>query len=414
MKQIAKTIPQKSGVYLFKKKGVVLYVGKAINLKNRLNQYFSKSVDTRIQSMVKLATKIEWKQTDSEIEALILESQLIKKYKPDFNVKLRDDKKYFYVVITNDKWPKILITHQPENQKTIGPFVDGNALKITLRFLRRLFPFCTCKQLHSNFCLNYHINRCLGFCCLKDKPAAKEIEKQYSQNIKAITQILNGKKSSLIKELKSQAIKLAQKQEFEKAIELRNKIFKLEKTFENAKILSNKDYRENINENILKTIKTIFQLNNLPIRIEAYDVSNIQGKFAVASMIVFTNAEPDKNEYRKFKIQKLSEPNDVGMIKQVLQRRLKHSEWPNPDLIFIDGGIPQLNTVQKQILEKRKTIDVLAFAKGKSEIFCSTMKKAVPMVQLSNNIQNFLKLIDSEAHRFAISYYRKLHRKSLT
>src|SRR3989344_7131238 len=146
-------IPKKSGVYFFKnKKREILYIGKAADLRNRLRSYFSKGIkDVRILGMLKNATGVSWQKTDSEIEALILESQLIKKHRPMFNILMRDDKQYFYVAFTKEKFPKIFISHQ---QKDIGPFTDGGALKTTLKILRRIFPFCTCKQTHHNYCLN--------------------------------------------------------------------------------------------------------------------------------------------------------------------------------------------------------------------------------------------------------------------
>lgn len=172
----AKKAPQVPGVYFFRdRNGGVLYLGKAANLKNRLGSYFNKSPkDQRISKMLETAKKIDWQETDSEIEALILESQLIKKYRPPFNIMLRDDKQYFYVALTREDFPKLVITHQPLNAKRstlntsfIGPFTDGIALKTALKLLRKIFSYCTCKQKHNNYCLNYHIGNCPGFRCEK-------------------------------------------------------------------------------------------------------------------------------------------------------------------------------------------------------------------------------------------------------
>lgn len=415
LNQKTKDSPSSPGVYLFKNKAdKILYIGKAVNLKNRLKQYQNKKAYSPfLEHILNEAEKIETKTTESEIEALILESKLVKERQPKYNIMLRDDKQYFYVGFTKEEFPKIFLTHQPDSiyqySDFIGPFTDGTALKTTLRLLRRIFPYCTCKQKHHNFCLNYHIGKCLGFCCLKDNSKRSEqIEeiKKYQKNIKAIKDILSGKKESLVKKLRKELNQLAKKQEFEKAIELRNKIEKLERVFENAKIIS----RKTNDANVLIELKKMFKLSDVPRRIEGYDISNIQGKNAVGAMVVFTDGQPDKNQYRKFKIRLKKEPDDIAMLKEILTRRFRHPEWPYPDLIFIDGGIAQLNIALKTTGVK---FSVISLAKGKNEVFSTTLKKPAPMKRLPTPVQNLIKQIDSEAHRFAISYYRKIHRRRL-
>lgn len=426
-----KGIPQICGVYFFRdKNGQILYIGKAANLKARISSYFNKQPkDVRIAKMLELATNVDWREIVSEIEALILESQLIKKYRPPFNVILRDDKQYFYVVITKDEYPKILITHRPEafngevRSALAGPFTDGGALKTTLRLLRRIFPYCTCKQRHNNYCLNYHIGKCLGFCCLKNaelKITYYELRrKEYKRNINAIKEILEGKKSSLIKKLKKETFTLGRKYEFEKAIELRDKVEKLEKTFLNAQILLNTKYKildtknKLIRGDPLAVLQDLLSLPRRPYRIEGYDISNIQGQFATGAMIVFINGQPDKNEYRKFKIRLASEPNDVAMLKEVLTRRFNHPEWRYPDLIIIDGGRAQLGAVC-QVGPKK--VPIIALTKDNKHrghhIYLSNKKVTMPLNKLPEAIRNLILQIDTEAHRFAITYYRKLHKIS--
>ena len=243
--QISK-LPPKPGIYIFKNsKNKPLYIGKALNLKNRLKSY-PRNDNTRIQKMIEGATRVDFITTQNEIEALILESQYIKKYQPDFNIMLRDDKQYGFVGFTGEEYQKIFITHQPTFQKQgfwktsyIGPFTDIGALKTTLRLLRKIFPYCTCKQLHNNYCLNYHLDNCMGICCLKNSELRitnYELRK-YNKNIKAIKDILSGKKSSLIKNFEKEMRTFSGKQEYEKARELQHKIEKLERVFENAKII---------------------------------------------------------------------------------------------------------------------------------------------------------------------------------
>ena len=428
-------IPSKPGIYVFKGlKNKSLYIGKALNLKNRVKHYL-KTSDTRLQKMMSESKKLDHIETKSEIEALILESQYIKKHRPPFNIMLKDDKQYSFVVFTIENYPKIFTTHQPKNHKeTIGPFTDAEALKTTLRLLRQIFPYCTCKQLHNNYCLNYHIGKCLGYCCLKNShnlPVRTNYKnlaynplhnmKRYQSNIGAIRDILDGKKVSLVKNLKGKMGQLAQKGELEKAIELRNKITDVERIFKNAKIIKNSDIlKEHISE-----LQSLLKLKKPIIRIEGYDVSNIQGAHATGAMVVFTNGKPDKNQYRKFKIQFTSHHDrsmlsdnklgDTGMLREILERRFRHVEWPFPDLIIVDGGKQQLRAVEA--VANPKQIPIIAVTKNKKhigeKIYISGRKTPILLTKLPSADRNLLLQIDSEAHRFAIGYYRKLHRQIL-
>src|SRR3990167_5972590 len=250
----------------------------------------------------------------------------------------------------------------------IGPFTDGTALKTTLRYLRRIFPYCTCKKPHNNFCLNYHIGKCFGFCCLKDNPeqSRRAAEIEYKRSIRAI----------------------------------KNKLEKIKRVFENAKIIRDIGHKTLDKKNIY--------------RIEGYDIANIQGKYAVGAMVVFSNGKPDKNEYRKFKIYSKQSSDDTAMLKEVLTRRFNHPEWPAPDLILIDGGKAQLSAALKVICTQ---IPVIALAKDEkhrgSKIFISGKKNSISLSKLPTDAKNLLLHFDSDAHRFAISYHRRLHRTAI-
>lgn len=427
-------IPSSAGVYFFKtRKDLMLYIGKAANLKKRL-AFYQKTADSRIIKMLERAAKLDWQETNSEIEALILESQLIKKHRPTFNIMLRDDKQYFFVGITRstssgqakEEFPRIFLTHQPLSPKTydlepssfIGPFTEGASLKSTLKILRRIFPFCTCQQKHHRYCLNYHIGNCLGFCCLKNAEFTTEQKSNYLKNIRAIKNILNGKKTSVFKDLEKEMKKSAEKHEFEKAIKLRQKLDQLQRVFENAKVIKELAGRSKVLEEFQKA----FKLSSIPQRIEGYDVSNIQGQFATGSMVVFNHGHPDKNEYRKFKIRTVpsDQGGDVAMLKEILTRRFKHPEWPFPDLIIIDGGQAQLNAAlitMGAFASDAKAPMVMALTKDGhhrgSHIFLKNKKGSIALQDLSTPVKNLILQIDSEAHRFAISYYRQLHQKKL-
>ncbi len=412
-------IPKKSGVYFFRNsKGKIIYIGKAADLRNRLRSYFSKSAkDARVLNMLKAAGKVSWQETGSEIEALILESQLIKKYRPQFNILMRDDKSYFYVAFTKEEFPKIRITHQPSSRQSfaellVGPLTDGTALKTTLKLLRKIFPYCTCKEKHNNYCLNYHLENCPGYCCLKKESRIKNQElRTYNKNIKAVRNILSGKRLSLAKQLEKEMNALAEKGDFEGAIKTRKQLASLNKIFENAKIISKPP--EDSPQEVLKETQDAFGLVNLPRRIEAYDISNIQGTNAVGAMAVFTDGQPDKSEYRKFKIKYTRSGGDVTMLKEVLSRRLKHPEWPLPDLIIIDGGKAQLNAA---VLTIPKSTSVIALTKNKKHradhIFVAGNPKPLRLDFLTPDVRKLILWTNSEAHRFAISYYHRTHRKS--
>ncbi len=457
LKETIKKAPNDPGVYIFKTtSGSELYVGKASSLKKRLTSYL-KTEDPRILKMIDTADKVEFLKTDSDIEAMILESQLIKKQRPQFNIMLRDDKQYFFVAFSQDKFPRIYLTHQPTAETSaVGPFTDGAALKSTLRYLRNVFPYCTCKQSHHNYCLNYHIGKCLGFCCLHPHTITNEVgnaegnrsfgvgvkaevtaeqKTQYAKNIKAIKEILNGRKTSLIKELKKEMDQTARADKLDKAIEIRNQIEKLERVFQNAQIIKNSEIIKTTRSELQKITGTKRPI----IRIEGYDISNIQGTHATGSMVTFVHGQPDKNYYRKFNIHPHTRTNevknaegnrsfgvgvhtkwgDVQMLQQVLQRRFNHDEWPFPDLILIDGGKGQVSAALATLAALNIQIPIIGLTKDQKHFGKSlTIKnkntwKIVPLDKLPQNDKNLLLSVDEEAHRFALSHYRYLHRKSL-
>ena len=448
LREIVSKLPAYPGIYFFKNaNSKSIYIGKASSLKNRILSYL-KTEDSRIRKMVTMAKSLKFIVTDSDIEALILESQYIKKYKPMFNIVMRDDKQYGFVAFTKEKFPKIYITHQPTKIKNakikivktdfIGPFTEISALKTTLQYLRKIFPYCTCKQLHNNYCLNYHIGKCFGICCLKQQiPVSSSrfpVSKEYNKNIKAIKDILAGKKRSLIKKFEKEMLAKAKNENFEDAINIRGKLERLQRVFKNAQIINKMDFYDiSKNHKVLELIKRTLHLSKIPSRIEAYDISNIQGTNATGSMVVFDtstslnagNLKPNKNEYRKFKIKGVRGANDTAMIREVLSRRLlNHPEWPSPDLIIIDGGKNQLRAAEAVISNFQFSISnkfsikqspIIALTKDKKHkgIKLTTAKGEMQLSTLPTPVKNLILHIDAEAHRFAINYYRKLHRKLL-
>ena len=403
--------PNAPGVYGFKKGREFLYIGKASNLRERIKNHFQKP-GFKESLWLNTAEKIGYIKTPSEIEALILEANLIKKYQPKYNVMWRDDKNYFFVGITKEDFPRVFWTHQTKvkSQKSkvksdfIGPFVDGRALKITLRFLRKVFPYYTKQKHPKNFCPYCHLGLCPG-----PNPHFQE----YQKNIKNLVAVLKGRKSSVLRKLQKEMKKEAQKENFEKAAKLRDQIRALEKIIAHLKVLEDEKNKKNWQE-IQKKLQKIFKTKKEIARIEAYDISNIQGQEATGSMITFVQGKPEKNLYRHFKIKISKKPNDIAMLKEVIQRRFHHPEWGLPDLILIDGGKAQLNAIfeiKKQKLGSKKEIKIMSLAKKHNKLYIEGKKNPLLLKTLPREIFNLILQLRDEAHRFAYSYHEKLRSK---
>lgn len=415
IKNYLKKLPQDPGIYrFFDVDGNTIYIGKAINLKNRVKSYFQNNIGVfgAKATMIPQITKIKWQITSSEAEALILEANLVKKHQPKFNVLLRDDKTYFYVAITKENFPKIKIIHKNQIRNSqsvirnfVGPFTDGTALRQTLKLLRQAFPFCTCKTPHKRPCLNYQIGKCTGICCTQNPKFwhFKTTPTEYRKNIKRIIKVLLGEKSEIAEQLELEMKKASQKHQFELAAKLRDQLWQLENIFSHRQVVRD----ETRIERGLVELANILKIET-PKRIEAYDISNIQGKHAVGSMVVFTNGQPDKSQYRKFKIKTITGANDVWMLKEIVSRRLRHKEWPTPNLLLIDGGQAQLNIAQLALKQIKLNLPVISLAK-KEEII-HTPQKPINLKKDSPALQ-ILQQARDEAHRFAISYHKKLRNK---
>ena len=432
-------LPKSLGIYVFKSSKEILnvghsgflprarflYIGKAKNIRERVKNHF-KQLGFKENIFLDKTKKIGFIKTDSEIEALILEAKLIKKYQPKYNVLWKDDKNYFFVGQTLEEFPRIFLTHQIKLQtinyklqtKFVGSFVDGKALKQTLKILRKVFPYRSCKTLPKRPCLWYHLGRCPAPCLIKTKLEEKilfeKIKKECQKNAKNVFQIFQGEKTQVLKNLKKEMKEASKLQDFERAAKMRNQIEALEKILANAKIfepqLPQSDWQR-----IQEILKGILKSKRGISRIEAYDVSNIQGQLATGSMVIFVNGLPDKNFYRKFKIKISGKPNDIVMLKEILARRLKHPEWPYPGLMLIDGGKAQLSAALncKLQIANCKLIKVVALAKKKNELFIEGQKNPILLKTLPREIFNLILQLRDEAHRFAISYHKKLREGAL-
>lgn len=557
LKYQLKLLPDKPGVYLMKNNlGEIIYVGKAKILKNRVRQYFqsSKNHTEKVKAMVSNVAEFEYIVTDTEMEALILECNLIKKYRPKYNILLKDDKGYPYIKITTgEDFPRVYITRlfAKDGSKYFGPYTDVTAANITMELIKKIFPLRNCKKYISEKevkdrpCLNYHIGLCKA-------PCAGLISKsQYREMIDGIIDILNGKDKNIIKELKSQMAEAADNLEFEKAASFRDKINAVQKIVEKQKITSQtmqdedfinlesddkdtciqvffvregkvlgrehfilqdtentsrgeivsdfikefyggtafippliyvpeaddmdllrqwltmrregsvdirvplrgekKDFLNLVQSNakatleqfklklikdkelhkkLLEELQELLEMDEIPHRIEAYDISNIQGMDSVGSMIVFEDAKPKNSDYRRFRIKTVKGANDYDSMREILERRFTHGLEEVrkiteshlelsagkfcifPDLIMMDGGKGQVNIAVEVLNKYNINIPVCGMVKDdyhNTRGLIYNNKEIV--IDHSSEIMHFITRIQDEVHRFAISYHRSLRNK---
>lgn len=420
----AKKLPHSPGVYFFLDQNKnILYIGKATSLRSRVMSYFNNDIsDTRspkIAKMMELASDLDYKETGSVLEALILENILIKKNNPVYNTKDKDGKSYQCLIITKESFPRVLImrvrdyekrfltniqstnTKSDYVQKFYGPFSSGSNLKEAVNIIRKVFPFrdkCDINQ--GKPCFNYQIGLCPGICINKISPT------QYQENIKYIKMIFEGKQKFLINHLKKKMSFLVSEQKFEEAIKYRNIIFSMTHIKDTA-LIKNDDI--NVWRNDIK---------NKVFRVESYDVAHISGVNRVGVMCVLEECVPNKKEYRTFKL--IDNINDDYQgLSEILERRIQHKEWTYPDLVVIDGGEGHKKIAEHIINEKYKlNINICAVVKNdkhKPVQIISNNEAFVTRDLLSNtkgvdkdNVKKCILLANSEAHRFAIKYHKKL------
>jgi excinuclease ABC subunit C len=420
-------IPKLPGSYQFyDAAGKLLYVGKAANLKSRVLSYWQKSTDhsPAKAAMVKEVAEIKWIETDSEIEALLLESNLIKKYQPPFNVLLRDDKRFAYVKVSlDDEIPGVFVTRTIDKAgKYYGPFVSSGALKETLKTIRKIWPYCTTRKPQPKPCFYHQVGRCIGIC------GGVVTKKEYLDKvIRPIMLFFEGKKEKIIRDYEKQAASdrkaLAGLEEGSEQYDKLQadlgycefQILNMKQVLAHANILGILDkYATDVVE-----LAKVLGLPKTPVRIEGYDISNIFGQEAVGSMVVFAEGEPDKGEYRKFKIKVgQGQASDTRMLKEVLERRL-NNDWPLPDLIVVDGGKGQLNIISAILKKNNLDIPIIAISKGEGlrsgiapdKLFFPGQKQALEL-PLASPALHLIKRVRDEAHRFAITYHRDLRSKS--
>ncbi|MFQ5657688.1 MAG: excinuclease ABC subunit UvrC [Candidatus Methylomirabilales bacterium] len=529
-----KGLPDRPGVYLFKgRKGEILYIGKALSLKKRVQSYFqgrelqSERLE-RISSLLSQVLDLEVIVTDNELEALILESNLVKDQQPRYNIILKDDKHYpFLKLDPQDSWPRLQVVRRVKEDGAyyFGPYVPATTMWQLLHLVNKTFPLRKCTEIRGRrHCLDYHLGRCLGPC---EGSVTKE---EYDQVVERVRLVLEGRDRELAKQLEEAMRQSAERLEFERAAKLRDQLFTLREALAGQKVLSpggeeqdvfgvcveggeaniqvllirrgrlvgresftfgeglargpgdlldalvrqfylrprtiprevlisdpvedaemigrwlseRAGYRVEVRrpqrgrrarltelaaknaqialmaslksaagrEAAVKQLKTVLSLSQLPHRIEAFDISNIQGMLAVGSQVVFQDALPSRSDYKRYRIRTVTGADDYAMLEEVLRRRFaRASEWPLPDLFVIDGGRGQLNVALKVARGLGyRDLPIIALAKEEESIHHPL--RPVPMaLPDGSRAKHLLQQVRDEAHRFAITYHKKLRKK---
>jgi excinuclease ABC subunit C len=425
MNSIVKTklanLPKSSGVYFFKNaSGEIIYIGKASILQRRVKSYFKGNHrDIKTPILVKNIADVDWITTSSEIEALFLEAEFIKRHKPVFNVDLKDDKNFIYIkVAMAEQYPYISLVRRPTDDKSkyFGPFVAGYQVKQALRYMRRIFPYYTKpSQTHSSK-LEYQIG------IIPTPDISKE---DYRRNITRLVMIFEGKTSTLLAQLEGEMKRLSKAKQYELASEVRNQYLAI-KALGTKMVFGREETFDLTLDTALNELTQTLGLAKTPRRIECYDISNFAGGDSVSSMIVFTDGVPDHAAYRHFKMHTAG-PNDFAMMAETLRRRFstRNASWPKPDLIIVDGGKGQLSAARKQFTEDNIRIPIVGLAKRYETIVQHTNDTVAAMPATArlegefimiNFLPNsptlhLLQRIRDEAHRFAVSYHKVLRKK---
>ena len=426
-KEKIKSLPDTPGIYLMKDSSSrIIYVGKAINIRKRVSSYFRSSAAFPIKTIALVSgiREIEYITASSEKEALILESELIKRFHPRYNVILRDDKTYPCLKLTySEEFPKLLlvrkknpVTKTTGKDRYFGPYPDAASLRRTLRILNKIFPLVRCnerafkiraKDGNVDRCLDYQLGLCLAPC------AGRVSRQEYSALVKDTALFLSGRKEDLIKKLGMEMKAFAEKLQYEKAKVLRERIASINSVTQ--RVSMRRTSMEELSrigvKNELLELKEVLGLKKLPVHIEGFDISNISGREAVGSMVYFRDAQPEKSQYRKFKIKTVNSIDDVSMMKEVVRRRYSRAineGLPLPDLIVIDGGRGQLNGAVT-VIKELKLYDVPVMGLAKSEELVYLPDRFGPVyLDRSSSALRLLQRVRDEAHRFALNYHHKL------
>ena len=427
-----KTLPKNPGVYFHKgANGEILYVGKAAVLRNRVRQYFqaSRTRDTKTDALVAEITDTDWIEVDTELDALFLEAEMVRRYMPRYNILLRDDKSMVYIRIDYDsEFPTVTTTRRPLDDKAryFGPYLSALSVRQALKVLRRIFPYATRRTPNQKRAtLHYHLGLDPGL------EEGKTSLKDYRANLRRLIAVIQGKRVTIEKEIERDMNQAAAAKDFEAAAKYRNQLFAL-KNLSKQVIFSDREYLDISKDHALNELVDLLGLAHFPRRIEGYDISHMSGTDVVASMVVFTNGVSNKAEYRKFKTRK-DQNNDFDNMNETIARRFGEvnvRKWGKPDVVLIDGGKGQLDAALKARDAAGYQVPFIGLAKREEQIVISRERSNVQLNPMllqklggfvtesqdfvlvnlphSTNLIKLLQRIRDESHRFAVSYHSTL------
>lgn len=428
-------LPHEPGVYLYRNRsGEIIYIGKARDLKKRVNQYFQKdgAMTPKTAKLVADIATLDLIPTTSEFDALMLEARLIRTHMPKYNVVSRDDKSPLYVVITfAETLPRLLLLRRREiapyernpQNAVYGPFPSGYVLRMILRQLRSIVPYCTQKQRQGKPCFYTHLGLCspcpaqiVGM----TGAAQTNLSRAYRRNMRRLSALFQGKTSWLSTRYEAEIRSLSRALRFEEAGALKRRL-------EHLRALSAYKYDPQVfveqgaervyeqeMEELLEKLAPYYPSLTALSRIECYDISHLFGEHAVGSMVVLTQGKPDPSQYRKFQIRTVHQISDVAMMREVLARRFNHPEWPAPDLVVVDGGKPQVSAAADVLTALGIALPFIGLAKREEELILPTpLGYSVLRLPLSGKAIKVMQRVRDEAHRFALAYHRSLRGKQL-
>lgn len=432
-------LPKEPGIYFHKNaKGEIIYIGKAANLRNRVRQYFqqSRGRDPKTEALVLEIKDVDWMVVDSELEALFLEGEMIRRYMPRFNILLRDDKSMVYIRIDlHSDYPTVTTTRRPldDGAQYFGPYLSTMGVRQALKLLRRVFPFATRRiPGQKRATLYYHLGLDPGL-----EEGKTDLE-EYRANLRRLIAVIQGKRKNIQRELERKMKAYAKQSKYEAAAKTRNQLFALQRLSQHV-IFSDKEFMDISKDHALAEMVDLLMLESFPRRIEGFDISHQHGTDVVASMVVFTNGVSNKGEYRKFKT-KFNKNDDFYNINETILRRLSDRNiklWGKPDLVLIDGGKGQLEAAIKARDEKNhQRIPFIGLAKREEEIVVHKQKSSVTLnmevlhklggfvhetndfvlvtLPKNTNVVKLLQRIRDESHRFAVNYHSSLSARRQT
>lgn len=404
-----KKLPKKPGVYWFKdKNNQIIYIGKALSLKNRVSQYWRQRLpDQKTKVLVSRVNSFDYQVVSNEVEALILEAKLIKEHRPKFNLRLKDDKRYLYIAITKPPH-RVFATRQPGKEDNLldwfGPFPSGGSVRRILKLIRKAWPYCSCKSKVKKRCFYSSINLC---------PGPKNLNSvQYKKDIQEIRRVLSGKTKSLGQSLEKKMLHAAKKQNFKKAAKIKKQLLAVSEVAKPWQVYNQSKPTKKTLLSLRKVLAKHQKIEPTILnKIEAYDVANQGEKNIVGAMVVFVNGQPKNSLYRQFRL-KNSKQDDPQAIYNIVRRRLNHPEWLYPQLILVDGGKTQVSAAFKALVEKRLNTKIcLIGLEKKNETMVvpqfennQILKYKKLNYSPNNQVLSLLKHLRDEAHRFAQRY----------